>query len=135
MVDIQALRRLGEIVNFNQDETLFQQGEKGDYAFLILRGKVAVILNSVFDGGEVVIAEIGEGDIVGEMAILEESSRAATVKAMDAVIALKIKEPQFQEFLKINPKYARGMLTSLCHRIMATKEKIAEKVGAQDGCK
>lgn len=134
MTDIQALRKLGEIVNFNQDEILFQQGEKGDYAFLILRGKVAVILNSVFDGGEVIIAEIGEGDMVGEMAILEESVRAATVKAMDAVIALKIKEAQFQEFLKLNPKYARGMLSSLCHRILATSNKIAERVGGTDGC-
>lgn len=133
MSDIQALRRLGEIVNFGEDEILFQQGERGDHAYLILKGTVAVILNSVFDGSEMIIAEITEGDIVGEMAIIEESTRAATVKAQGQVIALKIKEAQFLEFLKMNPKYARGLLSSLCHRIVCTKEKISERVNAQNG--
>lgn len=133
MSDIEALRRLGEIVSFSEDEILFQQGEKGDHAYLILKGKVAVILNSVYDGSEVVIAEIGEGDIVGEMALLEESRRAATIKSRSQVIALKIKEAQFTEFLKMNPKYTRGLLSSLCHRIVTTKEKVIERVSAADG--
>lgn len=133
MSDIEALRRLGEIVSFSEDEILFQQGERGDHAFLILKGSVAVILNSVYDGSEVVIAEIGEGDIVGEMALLEESRRAATIKSRSQVIALKIKEAQFTEFLKMNPKYTRGLLSSLCHRIVTTKEKVAERMNAADG--
>lgn len=132
MSDIEALRRMGEIVSISEDEILFQQGEKGDHAYLILKGKVAVILNSVYDGSEVVIAEIGEGDIVGEMAILEETTRVATVKAVGQVVVLKIKEAQFLEFLKMNPKYTRGLLTSLSHRIIATRKKISERVSLQD---
>lgn len=135
MSDIEALRRMGEIVSISEDEILFQQGEKGDHAYLILKGKVAVILNSVYDGSEVVIAEIGEGDIVGEMAILEESPRAATVKAIGQVILLKIKEAQFLEFLKMNPKYTRGLLTSFSNRIINTREKISERMNLADGHK
>jgi CRP/FNR family cyclic AMP-dependent transcriptional regulator len=135
MSDIEALRRMGEIVSISEDEILFQQGEKGDHAYLILKGKVAVILNSVYDGSDVVIAEIGEGDIVGEMAILEESPRAATVKAIGQVILLKIKEAQFLEFLKMNPKYTRGLLTSFSNRIITTREKISERMNLADGHK
>lgn len=128
MSNIEELRKLGEIVNYNEDEILFQQGEKGDYAFLILRGKVAVILNSIYDGSEIPIAEIGEGDIVGEMAVLDVSTRAATVKSISPVIALKIKETHFTEFIKMNPKYAKGLLCSLSRRIKMTREKIKERV-------
>ncbi len=128
MSSIDALRKLGEIVNHEEDEILFQQGEKGDYAFLILRGKVAVILNSIYDGSEIVIAEIGEGDIVGEMAVLDVSTRAATVKCISPVIALKINESNFTEFIKMNPKYAKGLLCSLSRRINTTREKIRERV-------
>lgn len=135
MSDIEALRRMGEIVSISEDEILFQQGEKGDHAYLILKGKVAVILNSVYDGSEVIIAEIGEGDIVGEMAILEESNRAATVKAVGQVVLLKIKEAQFLEFLKMNPKYTKGLLTSFSNRIITTREKISERMNLKDGYK
>ena len=128
MSNIEALRKLGEIVNHEEDEILFQQGEKGNYAFLILRGKVAVILNSIYDGSEIIIAEIGEGDIVGEMAVLDVAVRAATVKCIGPVIALKINESNFTEFIKMNPKYAKGLLCSLSRRINTTREKIKERV-------
>lgn len=128
MSTIDELRKLGEIVSYNEDEVLFQQGEKGDYAFLILRGKVAVILNSIYDGSEIPIAEIGEGDIVGEMAVSDVTVRAATVKSISPVTALKIKESNFTEFIKMNPKYGKGLLCSLSRRIKSTRELIKERM-------
>lgn len=130
MSSIEELRKIGEIVSYKEDEILFQQGEKGDSAFLILKGTVAVILNSIYDGSEIVIAEIGEGDIVGEMAVLDESRRAATVKCIAPMVALKIKEDHFTDFIKMNPKYAKGLLCSLSRRINTTREKITERMNS-----
>lgn len=129
MSSIEELRKLGKIMAFNPDEYLFYQGEIEHFAYLILKGKVSVVLDSAYDGSQLVLAEIGEGDMVGEMAILDNQPRSASVKALEPVVALRLEEESFLKFLKMNPKYGKGLLRSLSQRIKATSEKVKVRMG------
>lgn len=132
MNSVEELRKLGSLKQFKQDEVLFYQGETKKCAYLILKGKVSVIMSSVFDGSDISLASIGEGDIVGEMAILDKQPRSATVKALEDVVALELEEKAFLTFIKMNPKYGKGLLKSLSQRIRNTREQIALRMGETD---
>lgn len=132
MNSVDELRKLGTIKQYKEDEVLFYQGETNKCAYLILRGKVSVVMSSAFDGGDITLAQIGEGDIVGEMAILDRQPRTATVKALEDVIALLLEEKAFLTFIKLNPKYGKGLLKSLSQRIKNTREQIALRMGDVD---
>ena len=129
MNSIEELRKLGNMKKYREDEVLFYQGETEKCAYLILKGKVSVSMSSAFDGSDMILAVIGEGDIVGEMAILDKSPRSATVKALEDVIALQLEEKSFLSFIKMNPKYGKGLLKSLSQRIKHTKGQIDLRAG------
>lgn len=129
MSSVEELRKLGKIMAFKEDEYLFYQGEIEHFAYLILKGRVSVVLDSAYDGSQLVLGEIGEGDMVGEMAILDKQPRSASVRAMETVMALRLEEDAFLKFLKMNPKYGKGLLKSLSQRIKSTREKVQAQMG------
>ena len=62
---------------------LFREGEPGDAAYIILKGKVSVFIET--DKGPVEVAELKRGDVVGEISILCDVPRTASVKAIESV--------------------------------------------------
>jgi CRP-like cAMP-binding protein len=94
-----------------EGEEIFAEGEAGDALYLVLDGKVRV------HRGDRQIAELGERECVGEMAILDASPRSATVTAMADTNLLKISREDFQEIMAEKPEIALGIIKVLSHRL------------------
>lgn len=97
---------------------LFTQGERGSDLCFILAGHVSVQV----DGVEV--ATCGAGVHVGEVALLEPfQSRAATVKAKDAVVVARITAQKFSDIAKHHPDLWRRMAIELSRRLVKSQLK------------
>ncbi len=79
--------------HFESKEIIFNEGDVGDYLYIIVDGKVEVF--NTFDGKERRIAELGKGEYFGEMALLNQRSRLATVRCLSPVNVLALKKSDF----------------------------------------
>lgn len=104
-------------------ETIVRQGEAGDCMYVVLRGTVEVFRE---DGGSSTrIAELGPGEIFGEMALCEKQPRSATVRAVGEVRALTVDKRTFLRRVQEDPSLAFNVLRVLSSRIRTLDVEIA----------
>jgi CRP/FNR family transcriptional regulator, cyclic AMP receptor protein len=88
---------------FSRREVLFHEGDPGDTLHLIDKGRVAIRITTPL-GDAATVGVLGRGDVVGEMAVLEEGGRrGATVMALEAAETLSIDRSQFLELRRRYP--------------------------------
>jgi CRP-like cAMP-binding protein len=92
-------------------EDIFVEGDVGDALFLVIEGRVRV------HRADKAIAELGERECFGEMAILDASPRSATVTALADVTLLKIAREDFEELLTENHAISMGIIKVLTRRL------------------
>ncbi len=98
-------------------QTVFRQGEAGAHIYVILGGQVRIV--EATPEAPLVdrfVGELGQGEIVGEMGLLLDHSRTATVMAVERTRCLMIPQADFTEALEQSPPLAMGLL-----RMMATR--------------
>ncbi len=93
--------------HYEAGQVVFRQGDLGDKFYIVVRGKVEVLL-----GDEQRIGILEDGDIFGEIALLTDNPRNATVRAMDATVVIALPREQFSRFIEDEPA-ARGILLAL----------------------
>lgn len=76
-------------VNFLPEDTIFYQGDKGDSLYIILNGDVKILIANA-DGKNELVAERGEGALIGVRALIKNSNRSATVVAKSYVTCLRL---------------------------------------------
>lgn len=111
-------------VSYRPGETLFRQGDPGDAAYVILAGKADILAES--PTGQIKVAELDDNDIVGEIAILCDISRTATVKAAVPLEALRIRKDDFLKLLADYPDMMLEILRSLADRLTRTTSELSE---------
>ncbi|MFV2054256.1 Crp/Fnr family transcriptional regulator [Aliiroseovarius sp. YM-037] len=111
-------------VSFGADEILFHQGDVGDAAYLILDGMADILVDS--PNGQIKVAEIEHNSIVGEMSILCEAARNATVKAQTPIEALRIHKDQFLKLLADFPEVTIEIMRVLADRLSQTTIALTE---------
>ena len=104
---------LTEEVHFEPGETIFREGEPVDAIYLILTGRVAV------EGNGQVVREVGEKQAFGTVAALDGNPAIHTVKAIDAVYALKLNAQDFDDILSLDFELVRAIFRALCRMIRA----------------
>ncbi len=92
-------------------DEIFSEGEAGDALYLVLDGKVRVHKQ------DRVLAELGERECFGEMALLDAAPRSATVTALGDTNLLKISREDFQEIMSEKPEIAVGIIKVLTRRL------------------
>lgn len=100
-----------EEVAFQPTEVLMTEGEIGESLYLIVEGKVNVLR------GTRLIAELGERECVGEMAVLDSEPRSATVRAATPVIALKLDRGDLYDLMSEKLEIAQGIIKVLTRRL------------------
>src|SRR5688572_6969034 len=109
--DLAQVAQISSEESREQGEEIFAEGESGDALYLVLDGKVRVHKQ------DRVIAELGERECFGEMAILDASPRSATVTAVSDTSLLKIAREDFQEIMSEKPEIAMGIIKVLTRRL------------------
>ena len=120
-VDAPKLKLLAftsQVVRYRAQETLFAQGDAGDSAYVILSGKARVFANT--DNGPIELAEVGETDFVGEIAILCDVPRTATVVASTNLATLRVGKDAFFNLVTQFPQVGVGIMSELAHRLHQT---------------
>ncbi|MCZ6671941.1 MAG: ATP-binding cassette domain-containing protein [Verrucomicrobia bacterium] len=87
---------------FDEDETIFEEGEAGYKMYIVVRGQIEVLTTGP-TGEERQLAVLRDGDYFGEMALLEEIPRTATVRARSSTILLTLEREQFNHLLSSVP--------------------------------
>ncbi|MDJ0612206.1 MAG: EAL domain-containing protein [Rhizobiaceae bacterium] len=82
-----------QTVHFKAGETIFNEGEQGDCAYVVISGNVLVQKNS--DENKIVLAELGQNQMIGEMALISPGHRTASVVAQTDSTLLLIEQNQF----------------------------------------
>jgi ATP-binding cassette subfamily B protein len=100
--------------------TLFEEDERGDMLYVIVRGRVAVARRGPA-GAELHVSVLEDGDFFGEIALLEEVRRTATVRALTPCLLLVLDRAEFQDLLAQAPALrqvfegaAQARLAALC---------------------
>lgn len=99
-----------------KDQVLINEGDFGHQAYLIQSGEMKVYLTK--DGEEVEVARLGAGQIVGEMALVFDGPRTASVKAVMDSNLIVISRMMFEDKLKDSDPTIRAILLMLSRRIL-----------------
>ena len=111
-------------VSYRTGETLFRQGDPGDAAYVILEGRANILAEA--ETGQIKIAELEGNAIVGEIAILCDVSRTATVQAAAPLEALRIRKDDFLKLLADYPDMMFEILRSLAQRLTRTTAELTD---------
>ncbi|MEO0142756.1 MAG: cyclic nucleotide-binding domain-containing protein [candidate division WOR-3 bacterium] len=124
--EIDWMRARWEPRDIAKDTVIIKEGTVGDEMYIIESGKVEVFLTR----GDLILilSELGESSFFGEMSLLTDKPRSATVKAKTDCRLLVLKKNQFMEIVNENPKVAAKFLLAmgedLSNRIMATNANL-----------
>ncbi len=117
--DLQRLCLNIEYVRLAAGETLFAQGSPGDKAYFIQEGQLEILNSS--GGQEVLIAVRKPGELIGEMALLEEAPRSAEVRARTDSLLYAIAKEQFDKLFGSSPVALKNMLHTVLFRLRETQ--------------
>ncbi len=126
-VDLAKLKLLAfasERAVFAPGETLFLQGDPGDAAYIIIDGEAEVLIKGA--SGPIAVATVGKNDFVGEIAILCEIPRTATIRAKTALITLRITKDLFFRMLLDFPAIGIEVMRVLAQRLDHTTERLRD---------
>ncbi len=111
-------------VTFERGDVVFEEGHPGLHVYLILEGEVEVI----HEGEQV--ATLGVKECFGEMALLDQSERSASIRCLQDVVLLAISRDDFQDLLDLHPALAKGVIRVLTRRLREANEEIEEAKSA-----
>ncbi|MDH5282735.1 MAG: cyclic nucleotide-binding domain-containing protein, partial [Gemmatimonadota bacterium] len=125
--DILAFAELVRERSFPKGSVIVFEDDPGDALYLVARGQVKVVLIGE-DGREVILSVLGEGNFFGEMSLIDEKPRSATVIAMVDSVVLVLRREDFQSRLRTSPEIAIALLRELSRRLRRADEKIGSLV-------
>lgn len=108
---------------YAKDDVVFYADESGDVFCLIREGQVKVTMISP-EGKEIILKLLGPGDFFGEMALLDDEPRSATVVATEPLELITIWRNDFLQILSENFSIARKVLAELSRRLRSASSRI-----------
>ena len=119
---LKLLAFTSERLIYKTGAVLFEAGETGDAAYVILSGRAGILIGE--GAGRRKIAEAGPNEIVGEIAILCQVPRTATVTAVTELEVLKITKDMFFRMVGEFPEMAIEIMRHMARRLGETTDKL-----------
>jgi CRP/FNR family transcriptional regulator, cyclic AMP receptor protein len=115
--EVAALERLADVREYPDGGVVVSQEDAGDALFVLVRGKVKVVLYG--DSGREIILSIFKtpGDFFGEMSLLDNEPRSASVIAAEPSRLIVLSRRDFQAHIEAHPRTALRVLTELSRRL------------------
>lgn len=120
--EVAAIAGVAKTRRYAKDDVIFHADERGDVFCVIREGQVKITMISP-EGKEIILSTMGPGDFFGEMALIEDEPRSATVVAMAPLEVLTIWRTDFLQILADNFSITRKILAELSRRIRRTSNK------------
>ena len=119
----------GKEHNFSEGEVIFNQGDSGNVMYMIHSGEVMVSVN--YTGKPITVATMYDGDMIGEMSLLENMPRSATAIAMKPTKLISFTKEQLLNYISNEQGFAWKLLTKLSSRIRDQNKRLAETVSVE----
>ena len=114
--DLQAVSNLATTRTYPKNTIIISEGDDSDSLYAVLSGKVKVYLSDD-DGREIIINIQGEGEYFGELALLDDSPRSASVMTLEETKLAVISKSSFEKCLSNNPQLALHIIRELSSRL------------------
>lgn len=128
--ELKAVSALASSIEIPKKNIVFNEFDLGDSLFVILNGEVKISTYSP-DGREVVLALLGKGSFFGELALLDEEPRSATVSTMENSKFANIRRRDLVPLLLERPNIALKLLTETASRLRRTS-RVLERIACMD---
>ncbi|MDD7911363.1 MULTISPECIES: Crp/Fnr family transcriptional regulator [Pseudovibrio] len=122
----EELSKIVQPMNVKSGTVLFEAGDPGNGCYALIEGTVKVSVLSV-DGSEQLLAVLGPGSVVGEVALLDDRPRSATVTALKNCRLGFISKNAFYRFADDNPVVYRHMLSIVAGRLRNSNDALAAR--------
>jgi len=118
---LKLLAFTSELCTFDPSEVLFEAGDAPDSAYVIMEGAVEIVAET--ETGSVVEGILGTNELFGELGVLTNSPRSATIRAQDRLVALRITDEMFLKLLAENPAVALDVMRQLSEKLVRSHEQ------------
>jgi CRP-like cAMP-binding protein len=126
---LKLLAFTSERITFDAGQILFRQGDMGDAAYIIVEGEAEVKVGTPA-AGDILVATLSRNDFVGEIAILCDVPRTATVQAKTRLVTLRIAKDLFFRLIAEFPQMSVEIMRELASRLEHTTAQLREAVAA-----
>lgn len=109
---------------FEAGREVFHEGDAGDACYVIESGQVEVVKHDPADGREIVLATVGRGKVIGEMALIDNQPRMATVRAVEDTVLLVVPREAFQGRLEKLDPVTRRLLDTFTERLRTMADEV-----------
>lgn len=109
--NLTKIAQLSTVRKTHKDEILVVEGQKGSEMMIVLDGRAVV------RRGKRKLGELGPGEVFGEMALLDDQPRSATVTALEPMRLLEVSGPAFRKMLPMVPSLTEAVLAGLSKRL------------------
>jgi CRP-like cAMP-binding protein len=121
--ELASIAAVAKTRRYAKDDVIFHADESGDVFCLIKEGQVKVTMISP-EGKEIILSLLGTGEFFGEMALIEDEPRSATVVATEPLELVTIWRSDFLQILAENFSITKKVLMEMSHRLRNASNRI-----------
>jgi CRP/FNR family transcriptional regulator, cyclic AMP receptor protein len=120
MTGVTLFKHNPDFQHFKDGQVIFEEGQPGDFMYVIVEGKVDIIVRSKL------IATAQAQEVIGEMALLNSKTRSATCIARTDCKLVPVSLPQFSFMVQETPYFAIQVLQTMAERLRLANEHVRE---------
>jgi CRP/FNR family transcriptional regulator, cyclic AMP receptor protein len=107
----ELFRQETDALQLGSGDSLFREGEKGERMYVLLEGEMEILL------GDFILETVGPGSLIGEMALIDDSPRTASVVAKTSCRLAEIDRRRFHFLVQQTPHFATHVMKTLADRL------------------
>lgn len=119
-----------QIINLADEEVLYSEGSPADTVSIVIEGSLEAVKMSVLGGDETVLSEFGPSDVIGEIALLSDRKRSASIRAKSAVSIASFQRSVYGMLEQQRPDIALAIMKAvakiLAQRLQDTSADLAD---------
>jgi CRP/FNR family cyclic AMP-dependent transcriptional regulator len=113
---------------FQTGDPVFKEGEEGDYIAFVKSGRVEIKKETEFKGKQIVLAKMGRGSCLGELALFDQQPRSATVEALEDTELLTLDRKSMDKFIEDYPALGIKVLKGLSRVLSLRMRQAADRL-------
>lgn len=130
--DFLAMFAAARRTTYETGQVLFSEGDPGTSVFVIESGRVEVSITSL-SGRKSILAHMGPGEILGEIAALDGGGRSATVTAANVMTGLVLPRSHVLNYISERPEVAQAVIVELCKKVRNASSMFANRSVVEGG--